>query len=72
MTRTQHITWCKERALEHVKNSDLKNAWASMCSDLTKHSETQEHPAIQLGMMLIMTGKLSTQPEMQKFIEGFN
>lgn len=70
--RHEHIEWCKQRALEYVDNGDLKNAYASMCSDLTKHPETENHSAIGLGMALMMNGNLSTTEEMRKFIEGFN
>lgn len=72
MTRQEHVKWCKKRALEYVDNGDLKNAYASMSSDLMKHSETENHSAIQLGMMLMMNGNLNTPEEMRKFIEGFN
>ena len=72
MTRTEHLNWCKTRALEYVDSGDLINAWASMTSDLRKHSETENHAAIELGMMLIVTNKLSTKLELRKFIEGFN
>lgn len=72
MTREEHLNWCKERALEYVETGDLTNAWASMVSDLNKHDETRGHVAIELGTMLMMTQKLSTQSEMRRFIEGFN
>lgn len=72
MNRTEHMAWCKERALEYVDQNDNQQAFASMISDLGKHPETQGHAAIQLGMMLNMTGKLNTAHEMRKFIEGFN
>ncbi len=72
MTRAEHLAWCKERALEYVDQGDLTNAYASMASDLTKHPETEKHAAIELGMMLMIGGHLSTQAEMRKFIEGFN
>ncbi len=72
MTREEHLAWCKQRALEYVDQGDLTNAYASMASDLTKHPETEKHAAIQLGMMLMMGGHLSTAPEMRKFINGFN
>ncbi len=72
MTRQKHMEWCKKRALEYVDNGDLTNAYSSMASDLGKHEETKNHVAISLGMMLMMSGKLSTQEEMRKFIEGFN
>jgi hypothetical protein len=71
-TRAKHLAWCKQRALEYVEANDLRNAWASMASDMGKHEETKDHAAINLGMMLLMSGQLNTQDEMRKFIEGFN
>jgi hypothetical protein len=71
-TRDEHLKWCKERALEYVERGDLKNAYGSMASDLRKHPETSDHPAIGLGMMLIMSQNLNSKDEMKKFIEGFN
>lgn len=71
-TRQQHLEWCKRRALEYVERGDIAEALASMTSDLTKHSDTVNHAGIQLGMMLMMGGNLSTQIEMRTFIEGFN
>ena len=72
MTRQEHMEWCKKRALEYVDSGDINGGYASMVSDLRKHSETEDHVAIQLGMMLLMGSKLSTKEEMRKFIEGFN
>ena len=72
MTRSEHLQWCKDRALEYVDAGDLTNAYASMASDLTKHPETEKHAAIGLGMMMLMGGQLATQEKMRKFIEGFN
>lgn len=72
MDREEHMKWCKKRALEYVDQGDVSGAYASMASDLRKHKDTADHPAIQLGMMLMMTGNLSSAPEMRKFIEGFN
>ena len=72
MTRTEHLQWCKDRALEYVRAGDLTQAWTSMTSDLGKHPETANHAAIQLGMMLQMSGGLDSPHEMEKFITGFN
>ena len=72
MTRDEHLAWCKQRALEYVERGDLTNAYGSMASDLGKHPDTRDHSAIQLGMMLMMTGNLKTQHDMKRFIEGFN
>lgn len=71
-TRAEHLAWCKQRALEYVQAGDLQQAFASMASDLGKHSETAGHIGIQLGMMQMMSGLLNTQDEMREFIEGFN
>ena len=72
MTRTEHLQWCKDRALEYVNNDDLKNAYASMASDLRKHKETESHAGIVMGMGLLMAGHLDTAEKMRHFIEGFN
>lgn len=72
MTRDEHLKGCKERAMEYVKNGDLPAAWSSMVSDLSKHTETCNHPAIALGMMMMAQGFLNTPDDMTKFIEGFN
>jgi hypothetical protein len=71
-TRQEHVQWCKDRAMEYVNDGDLQGAFASMGSDLNKHPETANHSAIQLGIMLMMSGQLSTAGEMEKFIDGFN
>lgn len=71
-TRQEHVQWCKDRAMEYVNDGDLQGAYASMTSDLGKHPETEGHSAIQLGMMLMIGGHLSTAQEMGKFIDGFN
>ena len=72
MTRQEHLQWCKDRALEYVDRGDIQNAIASMSSDLRKHPDTQDHAGIQLGMMLLMGGRMSTREDVRKFIEGFN
>lgn len=72
MNRTEHMDWCKKRALEYVDAGDNSQAFASMMSDLTKHDETANHPAIMMGMQMNMGGMLNTESEMRNFIEGFN
>lgn len=72
MNRNEHMEWSKQRAFEYLDADDVTNAWASMCSDLQKHSETKDHLAIDLGMQMFMMGSLSTVQEMRDFIEGFN
>lgn len=71
-TRAEHLAWCKTRALAYVDSGDLKNAFASLASDLNGHPETEGHSAAQLGMMLMLAGHLGTADQMRDFIEGYN
>lgn len=68
----EHLAWCKQRALEYCDAGDVDQAFASMASDLGKHPETEGHMGIQLGMMQLMGGMLSSPAQMRRFIEGFN
>lgn len=72
MDRSEHIEWCKNRALEYLDSGDLENAHASMMSNITKHPETETHAGIELGMMLLFGGFLSTHQQMREWIIGFN
>lgn len=72
MDRAEHLAWCKTRALQYVDAGDLKNAFASMMSDLGKHEETRQHAGIMMGMMLNVGGLLNTPQQMREFINGFN
>lgn len=72
MTRSEHLIWCKERALKYCDIGDTEQAFASMASDLDKHEETKNHAGIRLGMMMLMAGQLSSVDKMRKFIEGFH
>lgn len=72
MTRDEHLAWCKQRALEYVDNDDLALAYASMVSDMSKHPETKDHAALELGAMLLINGFLDSRHEMREFIEGFH
>ena len=71
-SRAEHLEWCKRRALEYCDSGDPTQAFTSMCSDLRKHPETERHSAMELGVMLLMTGHLSTVDKMRHFIDGFN
>jgi hypothetical protein len=71
-TRAQHLVWCKKRALEYCDMGETSQAWASMVSDMRKDPATENHPALELGTILLLGGLNSTPMEMRKFIEGFN
>lgn len=72
MTRSEHLAWCKQRALEYVDSGDLANAAASMGSDLRKHEAWQNdstNTLLMLGLMEVMSGNVSG---VRRWIEGFN
>lgn len=72
MDRTEHVQWCKQRALEYVDSGDFDEAMASMCSDLGKHPDTVGHAGIPMGIAMMTSGQLDSDHEMRKFINGFN
>ena len=72
VTRKDHLEWCKQRAIKLANEGNLAEAFASMSSDLQKHTETADHIGIQLGFMLMTTNTLNTKVKMIKFIDDFN
>lgn len=70
-TRAEHLEWCKKRALGYLPG-DTSQAFASMMSDLSKHTETAGHVAIELGARLLFGGHLNDSHKMEDFINGFN
>lgn len=72
MTRAEHIAWCKQRALFELERGSPANGLASLLSDLQKHDETRDHPALLLAGGLMLLGQLNSAEEVRKFIEGTN
>lgn len=70
MTREEHLVWCKKRAHEYLDRGDIKNAVASMLSDLQKHEETSHvgKSLAPLGIVLVMQGDYDG---VRRFIDGF-
>jgi hypothetical protein len=68
-TRDEHLSWCKERALEYLDAGDLENAVASMSSDLSKHPETTCDPFLMLSGA--MDAQKGDAPAVRRWIEGF-
>lgn len=71
-SRAQHLQWCKDRAMEYVRQHQPETAVLSMMSELKKHPETCEHLGIQLGARLMMGGFLVTEKQVTEWVEGFN
>jgi hypothetical protein len=72
MTRAEHFNRYKQRALEYVRENDIPQAVASMCSDLGKHPETRDHIGCGLGVSLLAAGYMNTSAKAKEWIEGFN
>jgi len=72
MDRSEHLQWCKDRAMEYVGMNDVNQAFASFYSDMKKHPETASHSALELGTMLMLSGNLNSSAKMEKWIIGFN
>lgn len=67
VTSTEHVAWCKERALEYLPDRP-DQALASMMSDLGKHPDTRRSQEI----CVVAMGFAHDPVEIRKFIEGFN
>jgi hypothetical protein len=72
MTRAEHLAWCKKRAHEYLAQGDIKNAVASMLSDLSKHPETRLPEGSPLGTLGLMTVMSDDHHGAVRFIDGFN
>ena len=72
MTRAEHLQWAKDRANEYARRGDTQKAFASFMSDMSKHSELQDHAALTLMMNLFIGGHLNAPGKMEAFINGFN
>jgi hypothetical protein len=75
MTRSEHMKWCKERAIQEFefyrKDSlpeAIRNGMTSMMSDLGKHHETAGLQSLVLYMMPTMFA----ERDFREFIRGFN
>lgn len=72
VSRAEHLAWCKERALEALDRGGVTEAFASLASDLGKHSQTRGHVGLLLGTAQLAAGHLSTREAMRRHIEGYN
>jgi hypothetical protein len=70
MTRTEHLAWAKQRALEYVDRGERASAIASMISDLRKHPELER--SADVAVMLMLTADLRRPDSVRRFIDGFN
>jgi hypothetical protein len=71
-TRSEHLAWAKQRALEYLDAGDLKNAYASMVSDLSKHDDFRKPAYAMLNEIGMMYLKRHDAPGLRGWITGFN
>lgn len=74
-TRSEHVAWCKQRALEYLEPGQyfsVENAITSMLSDLGKHDETRSLLEATNGITALALVSGRTPSDARKFIEGFN
>lgn len=71
MTREEHLSWCKARAMKYVAAGDYQNAVTSMLSDMDKHEETKVRSPT-LTMLGINAAVSHDRREVERFILGFN
>jgi hypothetical protein len=74
MTRAEHLQWCKDRAMEYVKEGDLLQAVTSMMSDINKHPETGDKGGVlaMLGIMAAQQAQSGDREGVVRYIQGFN
>lgn len=72
MNREEHLQRCKERAMEYIKRDDYINAWVCFSSDMEKHEETKNHPALPIGIRMLAAGQICSVSAMERLIKGFN
>jgi len=72
MNRQEHLQWSKDRAIQILNEGDVAGSYSSFMCDMNDHPELANHLALEMGMMLLFGGQLSTYSEMKNFIEGFN
>lgn len=71
MTRSEHLQWCKDRALHYANDGDLSSAAASMMSDLAKHPETASNKSL-LFMLVLPALSAGDSKGVIDWITGFN
>lgn len=69
-SRSEHLQFCKDRALQYLNQGNGSEAIASMLSDLGKHKGTCD--SVQIGAMLMMATDPNDAAAVRRFIEGFN
>jgi hypothetical protein len=72
MTRDEHLTWAKDRALAELGSGGggPTIALASIQSDFSKHPDLTGHTGLELMRLLAISGHLSTERQVREYVEG--
>lgn len=75
MTRSEHMKWCKDRAIQEydfykTPEEKTRNGLTSMMSDISKHPETNSDSLRSLCMMKMMLPM--NRQQFVNFINEFN
>ena len=72
MSRADHLTWAKQRALWELepRGGGVPAAISSIAQDFASHPDLADHPACALVTLLAVTGNLSTTQQVREFVEG--
>lgn len=72
-SRSAHMAWCKQRALEYVERGDLWGGVESMLSDLRKEPSTAIEPLAAGLLALTIHGRVTAgdTAAVRHWIEGF-
>ena len=70
MTREEYVRCCKERALALLGDGRMREAVASMMSDMLKHPDCGvPYEVNAIGILAVAAGDLAL---VRAYIEGFN
>lgn len=69
-TRSEHLEWCINRAMEYINRDQISEAYSSIISDLHKHPETISAFGTQILLMIMIGGDLNKN-ELLNFINKF-
>lgn len=70
--RSDHLQWCKDRALEFVDAGQLPNAFSSFMSDLNKFDEPMYEAELLRTLTIVGFAQCGTADKMRAWINGFS
>ena len=76
MSRSEHLKWCKDRAIKLIDAGQIDEGFASFTCDMNKHDETRGHGYLTIFAVQVMSAKMAgsalTAEKLKSEINGFN